>query len=177
MAIFLIATVSSALLPAVVAYSRDSKLSALPINDLSVPRGAPFTHTHTALNEWDNGYDEDSYNRVLDTFYDVLRALGIEALGGKFIIERDWQDGSVNAFAWKGGDQYGIEIPGGMSRYELINEEAFILVICHGGGGGGGGPSSWRISSPSRGQLRRTVRLLRRTEVSARNIASIASDV
>ena len=102
------------------------KHSAFPENDLWAPISSPLTES----DEWNNGYQEASYHKVLDTFYQ-LYAPRIEALGAVFIIERDWIDGSVNAFSWKGGKQFGIEIPGGMSRYELINEEAFILVICH----------------------------------------------
>ena len=116
--------------------------TAFPDNDLWVPASTEYS----PQNEWDNGYQEEDYNKVLDTFYE-LYAPRIEALGGTFVIERDWIDGSVNAFSWKGGTQYGIEIPGGMSRYELINEEAFILVICHEMGHVlGGGPHRYGTS-------------------------------
>ena len=101
------------------------KHSLLPENNLRSP-----TVLEVYSDEWNNGYTEDSYHKVLDTFYEVYSPR-IEALGSVFIIERDWTDGAVNAFSWKGGNQFGIEIPGGISRYELINEEAFILVICH----------------------------------------------
>tara|TARA_B100001094_G_C18085485_1_gene747510 strand:- start:20 stop:892 length:873 start_codon:yes stop_codon:yes gene_type:complete len=106
--------------------AKSHRHSAFPENDLWVPSSSHFA----AVDEWNNGYEEAAYHQVLDAFYQ-LYAPRIELLGGVFIIERDWTDGAVNAFSWKGGNQFGIEIPGGISRYELMNEEAFILVICH----------------------------------------------
>lgn len=81
-------------------------------------------------NIWDNGYKEERYHLVLDTVYEVF-APQFEQRSGRFVIVRDWSDGAVNAWAARQGNRYEIEVPGGMARYSLINEEAFLLTICH----------------------------------------------
>lgn len=96
--------------------------------------------------EWDNGYTEQEFHKVLSVFVNVYDPI-VAAEGGTFEIDADWTDGSVNAFAWREGKIYRIEVPGGLSRYSLFNEEAYILMICHELGHLlGGEPSSHQIS-------------------------------
>lgn len=80
--------------------------------------------------EWNNGYPEERYHYVLDKIIEIYGPI-IEKKGGTLHILRDWGDGSVNAWAWRIMDEYHLEVPGGMSRFHIINEEAFILTICH----------------------------------------------
>ena len=81
-------------------------------------------------NQFDNGYSEAKYNAVILKVKEVYEPV-IHSLGGSFHILDDWSDGAVNAWAFRLGREYWLELPGGMSRYHLINEEAFILTICH----------------------------------------------
>lgn len=92
----------------------------------------PLVHHYVTMgeNDYDNGYPEWKYHEVLDKFIEVYEPI-IVAKGGTFHIQRDWYDGAVNAWAWRIGQEYHLEVPGGMSRYHLINEEAFVMVICH----------------------------------------------
>lgn len=88
-------------------------------------------YRHSPTGVFDNGYPENKYHEVLDTVLEVYTPI-VENLGGSsFVIERDWFDGAVNMWAERWGEQYRLEIPGGMSRYHLITEEAFIISICH----------------------------------------------
>lgn len=80
--------------------------------------------------DYNNGYPESKYHAVLDKFIEVYTPI-INKRGGSFHILRDFTDGAVNAWAWKMGNEYHLEVPGGLSRYYLINEEAFIVTICH----------------------------------------------
>lgn len=82
------------------------------------------------LNKYDNGFPEEKYQIILDEFQKVYDPI-ITDLGGTFEIIDDWSDGAVNMWAEKWGERYILEIPGGMARYGLIIEEAFILSICH----------------------------------------------
>ena len=82
------------------------------------------------LNKFDNGYPESQYNHVIDQLIKVYEPI-INEQGGELIVLSDWNDGAVNMWAERWGDQYRLEIPGGMSRYYLIGEEAFIISICH----------------------------------------------
>ena len=79
---------------------------------------------------YDNGYPEAKYNEVLNILKKVYGPI-IEAKGGSFHILQDWSDGAVNMWAFRLGSEYWLEMPGGMSRYNLINEEGFLLSACH----------------------------------------------
>jgi hypothetical protein len=89
------------------------------------------TYFFSQLNDpFDNGYPETKYQEVISIVkktYDPI----IKALGGELFILDDWTDGAVNAWANRLGQEYWLEIPGGLSRYHLINEEAFVVTICH----------------------------------------------
>ena len=79
---------------------------------------------------YDNGYTEDRYHEVLDHLIKVYEPI-IQAQGGVFIIDRDWSDGAVNMWAERIGNEFILEVPGGMARYHLISEEGFISSLCH----------------------------------------------
>lgn len=81
-------------------------------------------------NPYDNGYQEERFDQVLDHFLEVFSPVVAEH-GGSFHIARDWSDGAVNMWAERLGKEFWLEVPGGMARYHLITEEAFILSLCH----------------------------------------------
>lgn len=95
---------------------------------------------------YDNGYSEERYNYILSRLKHVFEP-HIAKLGGQLVVLDDWSDGAVNMWAWRVGDEYVLEIPGGYSRFYLINESAFLLTICHELGHLlGGDPSQDQIS-------------------------------
>jgi hypothetical protein len=79
---------------------------------------------------YNNGYKEERYNYVLDQFLDEFRPDVAKGKGSLFIL-RDWSDGAVNAWAWRIGKEYWLEIPGGMARFYLIKESGFLSTLCH----------------------------------------------
>ncbi len=80
--------------------------------------------------EFDNGYPEKRFDFVLRAFGQFFGPQ-VEKAGGHLRIVKDWNDGAVNAWGWKEGNAWFLEVPGGISRYSLINEEAFVSVLCH----------------------------------------------
>jgi hypothetical protein len=93
-----------------------------------------------------NDYTEARYHEVLNRFIAIMKPR-VEARGGVLRIKRDWSDGAVNAWAWREGNRYWVEAPGGAARYYLINEEAFLATLCHEMGHLlGGAPSRHEIS-------------------------------
>ncbi len=112
--------------------------------------------------EFDNGYHEDRFNRVIDFIYSHYAPI-IESRGGALIIKKDWNDGAVNAFAEREGDEYRLEILGGLSRYSLISEDAFITLICHELGHLlGGYPKGGTISVEAQSDYYSTAKCVRR---------------
>ncbi len=113
---------------------------------LSLNLITPFAQANSIYNKYDNGFPEEKYHAILDQFLITYGNI-IQSKGGELEIIRDWSDGAVNMWAEKWGTRYILEIPGGMVRYYLINEEAFILSICHELGHLlGGPPQSGEIS-------------------------------
>lgn len=98
-------------------------LCSLVDNHVVIPVGAKG-------DRYNNGYLEDRYHQVLDEFISEFEG-DIKRRGGTFHIMRDWSDGAVNAWAWRIGKEYWMEVPGGMARYGIINEEAFLSTLCH----------------------------------------------
>lgn len=100
---------------------------------LSIRAGASSHHSFAYVPQggrYDNGYPEAKYNEVLKVLKSVYGPI-IKEKGGSFHILQDWSDGAVNMWAFRNGSEYWLEIPGGMSRYHLINEEGFLLSACH----------------------------------------------
>jgi hypothetical protein len=95
---------------------------------------------------FDNGYPQWRFDFVLDTLL-LTYAPIVRELGGELYLDRDWSDGAVNMWAERLGDEYWLEVPGGMARYYLISEEAFVVSLCHELGHLlGGAPKSAMIS-------------------------------
>ena len=106
---------------------------------------SPSDVDDTVLSRWNNGYSEERFIHVLEKLKEVYGPV-IRELNGELVLHADWTDGAVNMWAERWGDRYVLEIPGGFARYHLINEEAFLLTICHELGHLLGGP-------PQRGMI------------------------
>lgn len=94
--------------------------SFLPENNLKIP-----IHATGA-----GGLTEAQFNQVLDKI-EGLYAPIIKGLGGKLVIERNWTDDTVNAYAQRQGNVYKISMFGGLARHEAVTQDGFALVACH----------------------------------------------
>ena len=137
---------------AALACSIDGNGGFVPENDLYIPANAKIT----------TGLTEAQFNAVIDKVESVYSPI-ISSFGGKLEVERNWSDGTVNAYASQSGKNWKVAMFGGLARHETITEDGFALVICHeighhiggapkkggststggGWGGNGGGASSW----------------------------------
>lgn len=116
--------------------SADKKLcdGFLPENTLKVPLGPVHA----------DGIAEARFNRVLDRAEEVYGPI-FKAKGANLIVERKWEDETVNAYASQSGKNYKIAMFGGLARHPAVTEEGFALVACHEIGHhiGGFPKSSW----------------------------------
>jgi len=129
----------------------EMKSSFLPPHGLTSP-----------LNEWDNGYTEAEFENIISIIKKIYGPL-MAKKGGVLKIKKDWRDGAVNAFAWREGDEYWLEILGGMARYSLVTEDAFVTVICHELGHLLGGlPKDGRISNEGQSDYFATLKCTRK---------------
>lgn len=76
------------------------------------------------------GITEDEYHYALDRVADVYDEMVIDK-GAKLDIVRSWDSGEVFALAKRDGDQWIIEMNGGLARHEDMNFDGFSLVACH----------------------------------------------
>ena len=96
--------------------------------------------------KFNNGFPESHYDKIIKRVKNVYEPIIVDE-GGELKILSDWTDGAVNMWAERYGNTYILEIPGGMVRYYLINEVAFVISICHELGHLlGGDPKSGQIS-------------------------------
>ena len=93
----------------------------LPKNELYIP-----VHSKGIK----SGINESDFNTVLDKV-EKLYAPIMRNYNGQLIIERKWQDGTVNASALRRGSQYIVTMYGGLARHHTITRDAFALVACH----------------------------------------------
>ena len=113
-------------------------------------------------------------------------------MGGKLNIERNWTDGTVNAYASQSGSTWKVAMFGGLARHETITKDAMALVVCHeighhiggapkkGGSAGGGwwggssGASSW-ASNEGQADYFATLKCLRKAWINDNNEAIVKS--
>lgn len=92
-----------------------------------------------------NTMDEATFNAVIDKV-EAIYAPIIAAEGATLAIARNWEDGTVNAYASRSGDTWNVAMFGGLARHATITEDGFALVVCHEVGhhiGGAPKKSTW----------------------------------
>ena len=74
--------------------------------------------------------DEVEFNAVIDKVVKVYEPI-IAAEGAKLDVARNWNDGTVNAYASRSGNTWNVHMFGGLARHEAITSDGFALVVCH----------------------------------------------
>lgn len=92
----------------------------LPKNNLKIPVG----DIHAL------GLDSQTFNQVLDRVQAVYGPI-VAAHGGTLVINRLWDDPTVNSDAEEDGDNWIINSYGGLARYKGIDYDGYALVACH----------------------------------------------
>ncbi len=109
-------------------------------NDLWVPVGMGR----------DNGMTEERFNEITDAVVEIYEPIIADDFNAKLVSVKNWESGTVNAYAQQSGKTWKISMFGGLARHETITEDAFALVACHEVGhhiGGAPKKKSWFASS------------------------------
>lgn len=153
--------------------TEDGTQGIVPENDLSIPVGSKSAQS---------GMTEEKFNEVIDKVEAVYGPI-IAEMGATLNIERNWTDGTVNAYASRSGSTYNVAMFGGLARHATITEDGFALVVCHeighhiGGApkkGGWFGGNVW-ASNEGQADYFATLQCLRKVYLSENNEAVIAS--
>lgn len=98
----------------------DGTEGIVPENNMNIPFNAKSVYT----------IDQTEFNAVIDkvtAIYDPV----VTQMGGELSVERNWDDGTVNAYASRRGGTWNIHMFGGLARHEAITSDGFALVVCH----------------------------------------------
>lgn len=94
----------------------------IPPNDLKI--SAQF------FDASQGGITEEEFNTVLDRI-ENLYAAEIQSHGATLVINRLWNDGTVNASAEQKNGQWILNMYGGLARHPETTRDGFALVACH----------------------------------------------
>lgn len=109
------------------ACSMDGKSGFLPENKLKIPVGYKGMKGMKGMN---GGLTQDRFDAVIDSVVNVYAPI-VASLGGNLFVERNWTDGTVNAYAQQFASSWKVAMFGGLARHETVTEDGFALVVCH----------------------------------------------
>lgn len=76
------------------------------------------------------GMSEEVFNDVLDRVESIYAPI-VSAEGKTLQVERNWEDGTVNAYAQQRGNTWSIAMFGGLARHATVTPDGFAMVACH----------------------------------------------
>lgn len=112
------------------AFSNDSQEELPPATSMKMFMPENEMHLEDGLGLLNNQIDEGMFHRILDHVYSVYSPI-FRKVGRRLIIERDWYDSTVNAYAYQRGSYNYIKMFGGLARRYEITPAGFALVACH----------------------------------------------
>ncbi|MGB0453757.1 MAG: hypothetical protein ACPGJV_08570 [Bacteriovoracaceae bacterium] len=77
------------------------------------------------------GINVTQFNETLDKIEEIYGPIFKEKFGALLNVQRDWDDGTVNAYATQSGSTWIIKMFGGLARHPTISQDAFATVACH----------------------------------------------
>lgn len=76
------------------------------------------------------GITEPVFNEVINKIKNYYSPY-FRSAGGNLVVQQDWGDGTVNAFANREGNNWIIKMFGGLARHPSMTKDGFALVMCH----------------------------------------------
>ncbi|MDD5629749.1 MAG: hypothetical protein PHU21_11835 [Elusimicrobia bacterium] len=121
----LLVLVCAALLCGLFAAARPHRLVTvcpgfLPENDMKIPVGIKSV----------GGISQAQYNEVMDRLEAIYKPI-VKAKGGVLVVNRMWEDATVNSSAQRQGNKYVLNMYGGLARHPAITQDGETLVACH----------------------------------------------
>lgn len=89
-------------------------------NDLNIPVGAKNA----------GGITKEQFDSAIDKVEGIYQPI-VGAKGKILEVVRNWDDGTVNAYAQQVGNTWKVSMFGGLARHETITVDGFALVVCH----------------------------------------------
>lgn len=93
----------------------------LPENDL---------YLQDCLSCFNSSVTKDVFNKIIDDAEKVYGPV-ITGFGANLIMNKEWSDSTVNASAQQDGDDWHVNMYGGLARRAEVTPDGFTLVVCH----------------------------------------------
>jgi len=98
----------------------DGKSGFMPENSLSIAVGDKAANTMT----------EERFLEIVGRVEAIYSPI-IAAKGKKLIMNNDWRSTTVNASANQSGNNWYVNMYGGLARHQLTTDDGFMMVVCH----------------------------------------------
>jgi hypothetical protein len=170
--LLLISALSTIVAVQAIACTIDGQVGLLPENDMWI--------SSSAKSMMNSNIDEAKFNEVIDSVVAVYAPI-VQGMGSKLKVERNWDDGTVNAYAHRRGGSWNVAMFGGLARHNTITPDGFALVVCHEVGhhiGGAPKKGSWSsawASNEGQSDYFATLKCLRKVFQNDNNKAIVAN--
>ncbi len=94
--------------------------SFLPENDMYIGPDQPMSAD----------MNENAFNQIISSVEQVYAPI-IKSKGGNLIVQKLWNNGTVNAQAERQGSNYIVKIFGGIARHSSVTADGLAVVVCH----------------------------------------------
>ena len=76
------------------------------------------------------GITKNEFYRVTNKLEEIYSPI-VATAGGQLSIQKNWESGTVNAYARRKGGEWVVSMFGGLARHHSITSDGFALVVCH----------------------------------------------
>lgn len=73
---------------------------------------------------------EERFNKIIDRVEAIYKPI-VKTKGGNLVVQRNWTDGTVNAYASRSGSTWNVAMFGGLARHKFVTDDGFMMVVCH----------------------------------------------
>lgn len=101
------------------AFASTNAFGVIPYNDIQIPT------------ELAKGVSEADFKRITDLLHKIYAPKIEEKSHLKFVMNADWSDETVNAYATREVDAWTVQIAGGIARAPGMTKDSFALIVCH----------------------------------------------
>jgi hypothetical protein len=77
-----------------------------------------------------NNMTEERFNEIIDSVVKYYEPI-VSDLGGNLVVNRNWDDSTVNAYADRNDGNWNVSMFGGLARRQEISDDGFAMVIAH----------------------------------------------
>lgn len=125
----------------------------------------------------ETGITEDEFDAVIEEFLKVNGPLA-DQKGFTLVIKNLWKDKTVNASTTRSGSKWVINAYGGLARYEGMDPDTYMMVLCHELGHqlGGYPKKSW-ASNEGQSDYYATMKCYRKMSYSRRKVLNVPAIV